>query len=723
MTAILKTVLNRAKLIFSDVDETVADLYAPATEVMSDNLNLLIGEGKSLVFISGQGKQNIYQRVVRGINPSLRRHVLVCECSGAATWGFDQNGNYHSAPYYSEYDVFTDRQKQHWREIIDRLIHDFSLSVYPAMPLSEFLSSAPNSQNAIMVDDRGPQITFEVVHSQELRQDIFSRAKEMLDAVDLPVDVVLAGTYAIDFTIKGVTKATAVKAILRSPQILGDIGLSSCPRMDEMLVLGDKFSMVNGGTDMNFLYGLNDRVTAIDFRKEKREELHPGYTILVWDGARELHGGLEEYLRLYFETGANTTAANTGSVSTREKAARVSLRENRGYDIIFEDNLLDTNNTRLEETMPDDACVVFYDQLYDAQVGNRLRGDLQRYFARFDCLGIYPLLTSQNGCEKKDMALLCQALDTLGRSGLSRRGTVVGVGGGVLLDVVGLAAHLFRRSVNYIKIPTTLIGQVDAGIGIKVGVNYGGRKNLIGAFYPPLAVLIDMNFIFDLSESKIECGIAEMIKIAATSDRQLLEDMLHVPREGRLDGGALKSDPQIREDFREMIKRACMSTIGQLSLDFYEAASLRRLADFGHTFSSYIEEKSGYRISHGYAVAIDMLLSVYMAESLGLIAAEVRQRYVALFERYALVKREHLLFVRQNHADMYDVSIPSAIKHRGGDLNHVVPAGEWGNAVFLNLDNCRDRSDAYAMILSNEQLRHAYSSAVYRLLKDCDNRD
>ncbi len=171
-----------------------------------------------------------------------------------------------------------------------------------------------------MVEDRGPQITFEVVNgydlspeqaenleieipltrgSYDLRIPIIERAAELFAESDLPITPRLAGVFAIDFAVKGVSKTTAVKFVIEHDFILNALGIqkSDINNHEKLEVWGDKFSEVRGGTDRHISEALPKPVRSITFRKENPEEFLKGYNIVVWDGKKQLHDGLLEFLK------------------------------------------------------------------------------------------------------------------------------------------------------------------------------------------------------------------------------------------------------------------------------------------------------------------------------------------------------------------------------------------------------------------------------------------
>jgi hypothetical protein len=310
---------DQVRIIISDVDDTVAPLYEPASSELACELSRLLSEGKVLFFISGQSADGIESRVINQIPGNLRKGVLVGHCSGAEVWGYDARGSRLGQPYFSLYrECLSESQQQRWRQVTAQLLDEFSLRAHPVMPIPEFAKTIGPHPRDIMVDDRGPQITFELVNGcdlpseemerltirnasgvRDLRIPVAQRAEELFEDTELPITPRLAGVFAIDFAVKGVSKATAVKFVLHQKGLLSGLGLSPEELKNSKLieVWGDKFSVLRGGTDRHILEPLDPQVRAITFRQEDPTELPAGRNIVIWDGDRRLQDGLLEYLQ------------------------------------------------------------------------------------------------------------------------------------------------------------------------------------------------------------------------------------------------------------------------------------------------------------------------------------------------------------------------------------------------------------------------------------------
>lgn len=311
---------NNLKLVLSDVDETVADLYMDAGAEMCGELEKVLAQGTVLFFITGQSIKSIQWRITDHIRPEFRKRILMGHCSGAEVWGFHKNGAVNDRPFYSLYEYsLTEKQKTTWREIVDQAVREFKLKVYPAMPIAEFKARAKDNPLAVMVEDRGPQITFEVVNGYDLtpeqekelevnvpnthgnldlRVPMLERIDRLLQEHDLPVTPRLAGVFAIDLAIKGVSKTMAIRYILDNEETLASVGLNKHDLAPErMEVWGDKFSAIRGGTDRHMSEALPKEVRSISFREENPNEFLEGYNTVVWNGKKHLHEGLLEFLK------------------------------------------------------------------------------------------------------------------------------------------------------------------------------------------------------------------------------------------------------------------------------------------------------------------------------------------------------------------------------------------------------------------------------------------
>jgi shikimate kinase/3-dehydroquinate synthase len=208
------------------------------------------------------------------------------------------------------------------------------------------------------------------------------------------------------------------------------------------------------------------------------------------------------------------------------------------------------------------------------------------------------------------------------QAGLDRSSTVMGVGGGVVGDMAGMLAATYVRGLHLVLIPTTLLAQVDAAIGGKVGVDFHAAKNMIGAFKPANLVIIDPNALRTLPAPSLADGLAEVIKIGYMCSRLLIS---------QLDGVTL--DDVL--DHPHIIRAAAHQKVEVVRRDPLERGE-RMLLNFGHTIGHGLEAASGYRLSHGQAVSIGMVAETRLAVSRGWCAKSTLETLRSLILRFSL---------------------------------------------------------------------------------------
>jgi 3-dehydroquinate synthase len=244
---------------------------------------------------------------------------------------------------------------------------------------------------------------------------------------------------------------------------------------------------------------------------------------------------------------------------------------------------------------------------------------------------------------------------------IDRHSYVLGVGGGALLDVVGLAAATAHRGVRHIRIPTTTLSQADSAVGIKNGINAFGKKNFIGAFAPPHAVLNDFRLLSSLPERDIRSGYSEAVKVALIRDREFFEAL-------ERDAAALAAFDVAA--IQRMICRSAELHMNHIATsgDPFEFGSARPL-DFGHWSAHKLEQLSEYRIRHGEAVAIGIALDVIYATKVGLLDGASADRILQLLEDlgFQLFANE-LLNVDSDDEPMILKGLEEFREHLGGQL-------------------------------------------------------
>ncbi|CAN2162840.1 AroB 3-dehydroquinate synthetase [Candidatus Nanopelagicaceae bacterium] len=231
-----------------------------------------------------------------------------------------------------------------------------------------------------------------------------------------------------------------------------------------------------------------------------------------------------------------------------------------------------------------------------------------------------------DGEDGKSSGVLLNLWNWLGAAGFTRSDLIVGIGGGAITDLAGFAAATWLRGVDWIAVPTSLAGMVDASVGGKTGINSEYGKNLIGAFHSPLSVIIDPSFLETLSQRDISAGMAEVIKCGFIADPEILKVA------AQCDATSLVSN---KAALLDLITRAVTVKATVVSADFKESFA-REALNYGHTLGHAIEKYSKYQMRHGEAVAIGMVFIAELAAARSLIDAQTVQMHRDLLTRYEL---------------------------------------------------------------------------------------
>lgn len=282
---------------------------------------------------------------------------------------------------------------------------------------------------------------------------------------------------------------------------------------------------------------------------------------------------------------------------------------------------------------------------------------------------LLPLKTTEPEKTVENVLRVVRALDEFGVN--RRSDPLIAIGGGVLLDVAGFAASLYRRGLPYVRVPTTLMGLIDAGIGIKTGVNFDAQKNRIGAYFAPQRAYLDTQFLKTLDDRHVVNGVAEIIKMAIIKDARLFELL----EENVADAVADRFSG--RPAYREILARATFGMLDELSGNLWESV-LERVVDYGHTFSPTLEMAALPELLHGEAVAVDMALSLVLAAQRDLINTEELSRALGLLDGYGLPTRHP-----QCDEDLLMKGLADSTSHRDG-LQRVPLSRGIGSAVFVN---------------------------------------
>lgn len=310
------------------------------------------------------------------------------------------------------------------------------------------------------------------------------------------------------------------------------------------------------------------------------------------------------------------------------------------YDhrVVFTHGAFQTSNATLRDLVAHAAelrgpskVVVFVD-------GGLLAGDpeltarIERYFAHHRAVAELvsaPVVLAGGEACKNEWALVDKVWQAINYHKICRHSYVVAVGGGAFQDMVGFGAATAHRGIRLIRMPTTTLSQGDGGVGVKNGVNYFGKKNWIGTFAVPFAVVNDLDFIHRLPERDRRAGIVEAIKVSLIRDAAFF----HYIEEN---AAALADlEPEVLE---KVIRRSAELHVEHIASggDPFELGSARPL-DFGHWAAHKLEPLSGFAINHGEAVAIGMAVDLLYSANVDMLDGDTAQRILALMERIGFV--------------------------------------------------------------------------------------
>ena len=363
----------------------------------------------------------------------------------------------------------------------------------------------------------------------------------------------------------------------------------------------------------------------------------------------------------------------TATLNATDTAFHVEGRENIDFSLVYSRGVFSLENPELAETYrPYGRCLMVIDEV----VHDLHRERIEAYFAHHDLeLTVFRV---RIGEKAKTLRTVEQIVDAFADFGLLRKEPVLVVGGGLTTDVAGFACASYRRSTNYIRIPTTLIGLIDASVSIKVAVNHGKHKNRLGAYHASSKVLLDFSLLETLPVDQVRNGMAELIKIAVVSNAGIFdllekygEDLLRT-RFGHLDG-----DEQLRE-VADTITYDAIKTMLTLEVPNLHELDLDRVIAYGHTWSPTLELTPETPYFHGHAINVDMAFSASIAQELGYISVTQRDRILGLMSSIGLALDSPYLT-----PELLREATASIMQTRDGLLRAALPR-PIGTCVFAN---------------------------------------
>ena len=348
---------------------------------------------------------------------------------------------------------------------------------------------------------------------------------------------------------------------------------------------------------------------------------------------------------------------------------RVSVTFN--YEVYFTKNLFELKNPTLAQVITADGekkpkkIVAIIDAgilQHHPELVKQLVA-YTKFYAEILAIAAEPMIISGGEAAKNDRTLVDKIQQQIEAAGLCRHSYVLAIGGGAVLDLVGYAAATAHRGIRLIRIPTTVLAQNDSGVGVKNGINAFGKKNFLGTFAPPYAVINDSAFLTTLDDRDWRCGIAEAIKVALIKDASFFY-FIH------LHSAALAQRDM--DTMQQVIYRCAQLHLEHIanSGDAFEMGSSRPL-DFGHWAAHKLEHLTNYRLRHGEAVAIGIALDSTYSYLAGLLDCSEWQRILNTLSAlgFTLYVPELAQQLSQlEHPDCLFRGLTEFREHLGGEL-------------------------------------------------------
>ncbi|MCU0549964.1 MAG: sedoheptulose 7-phosphate cyclase [Leptolyngbya sp. Prado105] len=363
----------------------------------------------------------------------------------------------------------------------------------------------------------------------------------------------------------------------------------------------------------------------------------------------------------------------TAKVEATEKSFHLEGYEKIEFNLDLVEGLFEIGNPALAENYQElGRCLAVVDHNVDRLYGEQMRS----YFEYYEIdLSVFAIEITEPA---KTIDTFLKITDAFCDFNLKRKEPVLVIGGGLVLDVAGFACSAYRRSTNYIRVPSTLIGLIDAGVAIKVAVNHGKLKNRLGAYHPPKQVVLDFSFLKTLPVDQIRNGMAELVKIAVVANSDVF-DLLEQHGEALLYDhfGFVGDDAELKQ-IGHQVNYESIKTMLDLEAPNLHELMLDRVIAYGHTWSPTLELAPQIPLLHGHAVNIDMAISATIAAKRGYITEQDRDRILSLMSRLGLALDHPLMEI-----DLMWAATQSIMLTRDGLLRAAMPR-PIGTCYFVN---------------------------------------
>lgn len=305
------------------------------------------------------------------------------------------------------------------------------------------------------------------------------------------------------------------------------------------------------------------------------------------------------------------------------KIIRLNLKE-KSYDIYIKEGIISKTGGLLKKLRLGCDAVIITNKylLLRKKLGPLLRNSLKKYSLSSK---FYTVPDSEKA---KSFQYCLNLIDKISKYDNKKRIFLIALGGGVIGDLTGFVASIYKRGVPYIQIPTTLLSQIDSAIGGKTAIDLPVAKNLIGAFHQPRAIIIDPSLLKSLNKKQLRSGLAEAIKCAIIKDKALFSFLRNNH----------KKILSLNKKAIELIERKCIAIKTKIvEQDEQEKKGIRTILNFGHTIGHAIESAGGYsKYNHGEAISIGMVCAAEISYKLKLLKKETLNKIISLIKLYGL---------------------------------------------------------------------------------------
>lgn len=320
--------------------------------------------------------------------------------------------------------------------------------------------------------------------------------------------------------------------------------------------------------------------------------------------------------------------------------------------------------------------------IIDENVAHYYQTKIKSVFSHHSGKIIYYILPS--GEKTKSEKELKKIYNFLLKNNFGRDSVLLAIGGGVTGDIAGYAASTFMRGIQLVHVPTTFLAMIDSSVGGKTGINFNKKKNLIGTFYQPKMVFIDIIFLSTLPSREFKSALGELIKYGFVSNEDFFHFLLNnLEKVKSMDDNVIEG----------IIKESVSIKAGVIQQDEFEQKGIRKILNFGHTFAHAIESELGFRVKHGEAVIAGIICSLFLSSKIGLLEASKQKNLLQLPSRIRLpatikrINNQNVFDAMHNDKKNKDEKIMFVLISGIGNLLVDVPANK--REIFYALNKMK----------------------------------